>query len=581
MYYLVNSSPWLNGVYGRPSLSGDRRTATFSVTRTAPSVAGTYSMYAYGRDNPTGGTCTGNSYNFANSGVTSLVVGNASVLATTTTLPIESTTTTSILIRTPVPTTVAPTVTTVAPTVTTVSAGQVGIDSWSMVASPNPVKVGQQFVLTTTISCGRQMSTSASPYYPSMYYLVNSSPRLNGVYGGPSLSGDRRTATFSVTLTAPATKGDFNMYAYGRDNPTGGTCTGNSYNFSNSATTRLTVDATPTVTTVAPTVTTIAPTSLLEGSAGVARAPGTGGVVVNGRVTDLTVTFSDNNSASIKYLNNLIVNIAGNSPAAASKVATGSSSIRVYRNQTVDITGSGYAPNTSVDVWINSTPIKLGSTMSDANGLISETFGISANIDIGNHTITLNGKFADGTKASVSVGIEVVDTPTVTTVAPTVATSTSINLLQSLGGPSTLAPLPTTTTEPEIIYSVQAEKPVSISPEVRSVTVPVSAVQTLFDSISPEDINVARVSMRASDGKWKTVRAVDMKDTNIELTDKSKHIEIQLIIEGKDPIIYNITLNRVAPSSSDNSNLLGALGALLLLVGWLFLNEKRRRQNER
>ena len=456
-----------------------------------------------------------------------------------------------------------------------------------MVASPNPVKVGQQFVLTTTISCGRQMSTSASPYYPSMYYLVNSSPRLNGVYGGPSLSGDRRTATFSVTLTAPATKGDFNMYAYGRDNPTGGTCTGNSYNFSNSATTRLTVDATPNVTTVAPTVTTIAPTSLLEGSAGVARAPGTGGVVVNGRVTDLTVTFSDNNSASIKYLNNLIVNIAGNSPAAASKVATGSSSIRVYRNQTVDITGSGYGPNTSVDVWINSTPIKLGSTMSDANGLISETFGISANIDIGNHTITLNGKFADGTKASVSVGIEVVDTPTVTTVAvattvpTTVVTSTSINLLQSLGGPSTLAPLPTTTTEPEIIYSVQAEKPVSISPEVRSVTVPVSAVQTLFDSISPEDINVARVSMRASDGKWKTVRAVDMKDTNIELTDKSKHIEIQLIIEGKDPIIYNIKLNRVAPSSSDNSNLLGALGALLLLVGWLFLNEKRRRQNER
>jgi hypothetical protein len=144
--------------------------------------------------------------------------------------------------------------------------------------------------------------------------------------------------------------------------------------------------------------------------------------------------------------------------------------------------------------------------------------------------------------------------------------------------------LPTTTTEPEIIYSVQSERPVSISPEVRSVTVPVSAIQTLFDSISPKDINAARVSMRASDGKWKTVRAVDMKDTNIELTDKSQHIEIQLIIEGKDPIIYNITLNRGAPSSSDNSNLLGALGALgalFLLVGLLFLNEKRRRQNER
>ena len=343
------------------------------------------------------------------------------IAAVTTTTAASAPTTTTTTTAAPVPTTTTTTTTTTVPTSTTVSAGQVGIDSWSMVASPNPVRPGQQFVLTTTISCGRQMSTSASPYYPSMYYMVSSSPRLNGVYGGPSLSGDRRTATFSVTLTAPATKGDFNMYAYGRDNPAGSTCTGNSYNFSNSATTRLTVDATPTVTTVA--------------------------------------------------------------------IAT--------------------------------------------------------------------------------------------TVPTTVATSTSINLLQSLDGPGTLAPLPTTTTQPEIIYSIQAERPVSISPEARSVTVPVSAIQTLFDSISPEDINAARVSMRASDGKWKTVRAVDMKDTNIELSDKSQHIEIQLIIEGKDPIIYNITLNRGAPSSSDNSNLLGALGALLLLGGWLFLVGKRRRQNER
>lgn len=146
-----------------------------------------------------------------------------------------------------------------------------------------------------------------------------------------------------------------------------------------------------------------------------------------------------------------------------------------------------------------------------------------------------------------------------------------------------MAPLPTTTTEPEIIYSVQAEKPVSISPEVRSVTIPVSAIQTLFDSISPEDINAATVSMRASDGKWKTVRALDMKDTNIELTDKSQRIEIQLIVEGKDPIIYEITLNRAAPSSSDNSNLLvlATLGALFVSVIWLFLVGKRRRQNGR
>jgi len=398
-------------------------------------------MYAYGRDNPTGGTCTGNSYNFANSGVSSLVVGNASVLATTTTLPIESTTTTSILIRTPVPTTVAP-------TVTTVFAGQVGIDSWSMVASPNPVRPGQQFVLTTTISCGRQMSTSASPYYPSMYYLVNSSPRLNGVYGGPSLSGDRRTATFSVTLTAPATQGDFNMYAYGRDNPTGGTCTGNSYNFSNSPTTRLTVDATPTVTTLAP--------------------------LINMTLAPLIST-------------------------------------------TVAPTVTTVAP-----------------------------------------TVTTVA-------------------PTVTTVAPTVTT-----VAPSVVGLGTLAPLTSTTLESQVIYKVQSERPVSISPDIFKVTIPSAAIQNLFDSVSPEDIKTSLVKIRTNDGKWKTVRATSVIDANIELTPRSQRIEIQLIVEGKDPITYEIVLDRVASSSSKSQNFAMsiALGLFVLLVAMYFLSVIRKRRNE-
>jgi len=304
MYYMVRSSPWINGVYGGPTLSDGRRTATFSVTVTAPSQPGNYAMYAYGRDNPFGRTCTGDSYNFANSGTFTLTVGNPTVLATTTTLPAESTTTTSIRIRTPeisttTSTTVVRTATTVAvrritichatgstnnpyvsitvdasslgghddheddiipapaggcprtlqpgantraTTTTTVRAtsttavdtGTVGINSWTITASPNPAQPGERVVLTTTISCGRRMSTTAPPYYPSMYYMVRSSPWINGVYRGPSLSADGRTATFSVTVTAPSRSGTYGMYAYGRDNPFGRTCTGDSYNFANS-----------------------------------------------------------------------------------------------------------------------------------------------------------------------------------------------------------------------------------------------------------------------------------------------------------------------------------------------------------
>lgn len=269
------------------------------------------------------------------------------------------------------------------------------------------------------------MSTSANPYYPSMYYLVNSSPRLNGVYGGPSLSGDRRTATFSVTLTAPASEGIFNMYAYGRDNPTGGTCTGNSYNFSNSPTTRLTVDATPTVTTLAPLIsTTVAP---------------------------------------------IVATVA----------------------------------------------------------------------------------------------------PIVTTLAPLMSTTVA----PSVVGLGTLAPLTSTTLESQVIYKVQSERPVSISPDIFKVTIPSAAIQNLFDSVSPEDIKTSLVKIRTNDGKWKTVRATSVIDANIELTPRSQRIEIQLIVEGKDPITYEIVLDRVASSSSESQNFAMsiALGLFVLLVAMYFL----------
>jgi hypothetical protein len=345
--------------------------------------------------------------------------------------------------------------TTVAPTVTTVFAGQVGIDSWSMVASPNPVRPGQQFVLTTTISCSRQMSTSASPYYPSMYYLVNSSPRLNGVYGGPSLSGDRRTATFSVTLTAPATQGDFNMYAYGRDNPTGGTCTGNSYNFSNSPTTRLTVDATPTVTTLAPLI------------------------------------------------------------------------------------------NMTLAPLISTTVAPTVTTVAPTVTTVAPTVTTVA--------------------------------PTVTTVAPTVTT-----VAPTVVGLGTLAPLTSTTFESQVIYKVQSERPVSISPDTFKVTIPSAAIQNLFDSVSPEDIKTSLVKIRTNDGKWKTVRATSVIDANIELTPRSQRIEIQLIVEGKDPITYEIVLDRVASSSSKSPNFAMsiALGLSVLLIAMYFLKVIQKRRDE-
>jgi hypothetical protein len=115
MYYLVNSPQRINGVYGRPTLSNDRRTATFTVTVTAPSKVGTYQMYAYGRDNPFGRTCTGDSFNFAASSVFTLAVGESLETTTTSTLPPEVSTTstsTTMVVMPAITTTTSPATTT-------------------------------------------------------------------------------------------------------------------------------------------------------------------------------------------------------------------------------------------------------------------------------------------------------------------------------------------------------------------------------------------------------------------------------------------------------------------------------------
>ena len=65
MYYMIWSSPYVNDVYrGDPTLSADGKTATWTVTVPAPLKAGRYRVQAYGRDNPAGVACMGDTYQF-------------------------------------------------------------------------------------------------------------------------------------------------------------------------------------------------------------------------------------------------------------------------------------------------------------------------------------------------------------------------------------------------------------------------------------------------------------------------------------------------------------------------------------
>jgi outer membrane protein OmpA-like peptidoglycan-associated protein len=77
------------------------------------------------------------------------------------------------------------------------------------------------------------------------------------------------------------------------------------------------------------------------------------------------------------------------------------------------LAASGYSANSSVFVYLMSTPVLLGVLQVDANGTMSGELELPSNLAPGSHTLQINGYSAAGLLRSVSLGV---------TVAPAVAT---------------------------------------------------------------------------------------------------------------------------------------------------------------
>ena len=128
----------------------------------------------------------------------------------------------------------------VAPTATNTSAttskgvnGPVGITSWTTTVSPNPVKPGAQFTITSVISCGPIMSLTGSPHYPEVRAWSNARSFAEPTFGVPVLSNGGNTATFTGSALAPTSTGDIKVWTYVRDRITPNACTGDLSSYKN------------------------------------------------------------------------------------------------------------------------------------------------------------------------------------------------------------------------------------------------------------------------------------------------------------------------------------------------------------
>ena len=168
-----------------------------------------------------------------------------------------------------------------------------------------------------------------------------------------------------------------------------------------------------TSTTSTPTTTTTTTSVPTKSSETVApKAPSAPSVVAGAaaiQVGDKTET------ATIERANNQLVVSAGALKAVLSGLKAdgtqmpldGEGNVRLNSGDTMRIRLSGFAPGSTVEAWLFSTPVLLGSVKVGPDGTVIGTFSVPKKAPSGAHRIVIVAKTTDGKPATLTVGINV------------------------------------------------------------------------------------------------------------------------------------------------------------------------------
>lgn len=162
--------------------------------------------------------------------------------------------------------------------------------------------------------------------------------------------------------------------------------------------------STPLVTTttaIAPTTTTTtipAPTASDVSS-------GEAGVIIDGEEVDATVT--RNNNALVVSAAGIEASIYGMTDNGQRVDLDEDGFLRLETSDDIVVEAEGFGPGDEVDVWMYSTPTRLGTIAVDANGVMKGTFALPPGVESGDHRVVLDGQNGRGQDVTLGVGIAV------------------------------------------------------------------------------------------------------------------------------------------------------------------------------
>jgi hypothetical protein len=165
-----------------------------------------------------------------------------------------------------------------------------------------------------------------------------------------------------------------------------------------------------TTTTVARSVTTttVGPPDIAKVSAGESS------VLLDGVKTDTKV--ARENNAMIVMAGSVSAALSGINDQGKTVPLDSDGSVHLSAGDSIKVAVGGFKPDSEVEVWLFSTPVRLGSASVGSDGSMSKTFILPAGVKSGNHRVAVLAKLPNGKTATFTLGIVVGEISTTSTV---------------------------------------------------------------------------------------------------------------------------------------------------------------------
>jgi hypothetical protein len=142
-------------------------------------------------------------------------------------------------------------------------------------------------------------------------------------------------------------------------------------------------------------------------------AAGQTAVQVDGVKTDATVTRENNQM--VVNAGSLSATLSGLDKAGKTSPLDSDGNIHLAGGDVIKISVGGFKPGTTVEVWLFSTPTKLGSVVVGADGTVTGAYKLPFGTKSGSHRVVITARMANGKPTTFTLGILVGDISTTST----------------------------------------------------------------------------------------------------------------------------------------------------------------------